>query len=184
MTCIVGFVEGETIYMGADSAGVGGYDIRTRKDPKVFMNGEFIMGYTTSFRMGQILRYSLNVTKKTEGQDDYEYMCTTFIDAVIRCFKDKGFAKVSDGVARGGNFLVGYNKKLYYVEADYQVGIPNMNYESCGCGEDYALGAMHMIAKDEGFTPKQKIIKALETAQEFSAGVRGPFNIISMKNKK
>lgn len=57
MTCIVGLVDKGSIYMGGDSAGVAGLSVTTRADEKVFLNGPFIMGFTTSFRMGQILRY-------------------------------------------------------------------------------------------------------------------------------
>ena len=41
MTCIVGLVHGGKVYMGGDSAGVGGYCLTVRADEKVFRNGEF-----------------------------------------------------------------------------------------------------------------------------------------------
>ncbi len=31
MTCIVGLVEGNTVWMGGDSAGLGGYDLTKEK---------------------------------------------------------------------------------------------------------------------------------------------------------
>ena len=37
MTCIVGLLENEKIYMGADSAGIGGFNIRKRRNKKVFV---------------------------------------------------------------------------------------------------------------------------------------------------
>lgn len=52
MTCIVGIVDNGKVYMGADSLGVGGLSKRVRKDPKLFRVGEFVFGYTSSFRMG------------------------------------------------------------------------------------------------------------------------------------
>jgi len=58
MTCIVGLVENGKVYIGGDSAGVAGLDITTRKDEKVFQKENMIFGFTSSFRMGQILRYS------------------------------------------------------------------------------------------------------------------------------
>ena len=47
------------MYIGGDRAGVAGLSLTVRADEKVFQNGEFLMGFTTSFRMGQLLRYSL-----------------------------------------------------------------------------------------------------------------------------
>ena len=60
MTCIVGLVDNGKIYMGGDSAGVSNLDIRIRADQKVFKTGEFIMGFTSSFRMGDLLKYDFN----------------------------------------------------------------------------------------------------------------------------
>jgi hypothetical protein len=59
VTCIVGFTDGNEVSIGGDSAGVGGWDLTVRADEKVFVLGEFVFGCTTSFRMGQLLRYKL-----------------------------------------------------------------------------------------------------------------------------
>jgi len=63
MTCIAGFVNKNEVWIGGDSAGVAGYNLRIRKDTKVFkVNGRFLIGYTNSFRMGQKKIYrSVNV---------------------------------------------------------------------------------------------------------------------------
>ena len=36
MTCIIGLKQGSTIFMGCDSAGVGGLGLKVRADRKVF----------------------------------------------------------------------------------------------------------------------------------------------------
>ena len=75
MTCIIGYndKENDKLFMIGDSLGVGGLDVVLRDDPKVFHNGDFLIGYTTSFRMGQLLRFADFPTQKLE-QDTYEYM--------------------------------------------------------------------------------------------------------------
>jgi ATP-dependent protease HslVU (ClpYQ) peptidase subunit len=60
MTCIVGVNHNGNIYIGGDSAGVAGLQLQIRSDEKVFLTGDFIMGFTTSFRMGQLLRYAFS----------------------------------------------------------------------------------------------------------------------------
>ena len=50
MTAIAAIVQDNVVYIGGDSAGVGGYSLEVRKDPKVFITGPFVMGFTTSFR--------------------------------------------------------------------------------------------------------------------------------------
>ncbi len=94
MTCIVGFTKNNKVYIGGDSAGVSGLNISIRKDPKVFKRGKFLIGYTSSFRMGQLLRFNLNVRDQDESQSDYEYMCTDFIDSVRKCLKDGGYLNI------------------------------------------------------------------------------------------
>lgn len=58
MTCIVGLVDGDRVILGGDSAGIAGWHLQLRADEKVFRNGPYAIGFTTSFRMGQILRYA------------------------------------------------------------------------------------------------------------------------------
>jgi hypothetical protein len=78
------------VVIGAESAGVSGLDITIRKDPKVFITGEFIIGCTSSFRMIELLQFSLKV-KERGDKDIYEYMCTDFINGVRKCFKKGGY---------------------------------------------------------------------------------------------
>ena len=47
MTCIAGLVHEGKVYIGADSAGVSGYDKTIPVAPKVFRRGGFIVGYTS-----------------------------------------------------------------------------------------------------------------------------------------
>ena len=91
MTAIVGLVHERAVHLGGDSAGVAGWSLTVRADSKVFTNGPYVMGFTTSFRMGQLLRYALQAPHP-EG-DLERFMATTFIDAVRRCLKDGGWAK-------------------------------------------------------------------------------------------
>ena len=59
MTCIVGLETPNGIMMGCDSAAVGGGNIFTTRLKKVFKRGKFLIGYSTSFRMGQVIQYKL-----------------------------------------------------------------------------------------------------------------------------
>ncbi len=174
MTCIVGLVDKGNVYIGADSAGVAGYALTIRADEKVFINDAFVMGFTSSFRMGQLLRYSLKPPKYHLDVDLNEYMVTDFINAVRKCLKDGGFAEKDKEVERTGTFLVGFKGKLFKIDADNQVGVPALTFDACGCGEDIALGSMY---SSSGLAPLDRITQALEAAEQFSVGVRRPFLI-------
>ena len=182
MTCIVAIADKTGVYMGGDSAGVGGLSITVRDDVKVFHNGDFLIGGTTSFRMLQLLQYRLNPPKQGHKQSDMEYMVNDFIDSVRKCFADGGWGKASGHENNeGGNFLVGYNGALYEIFGDFQVAKPSLQYSSCGCGEDLALGSLYSTA---GLKPEARLKKALEAATHFSAGVSAPYVFLKQPKVK
>lgn len=181
MTCIVGFVDNKDVYMGGDSAGNSDYDLIVRSDPKVFINEGFIFGFTGSFRMGQLLQYSFCPPKHHESVDLFEYMVTDFIDAVRECLKAFGFAEKHNEAERGGTFMVGYKGRLFTIYSDYQVGENSVPYMAIGCGDSYALGALYSMPK--AIKPEKKVQLALEAAEQFSGGVRGPFIIKKLERK-
>lgn len=173
MTCIVGLIDGGKVYLGGDSAGVSGYHLVTRKDPKVFRVGDFVIGFTSSFRMGQLLAHAFTPPKRHEDTDVYAYMVTSFVDAVRDCLKAGGYARKESETEAGGTFLVGYAGRLFEISDDYQVGEALADYAACGCGREVALGSLFST---KGQKPKDRILTALEAAEALSAGVRGPFN--------
>lgn len=177
LTCIVGIAEDGKVFIGGDSAGVSGLDLTVRSDEKVFKNGEFLFGFTSSFRMGQLLRFSFSPPARAEKMDDYKYLVTTFMNAVRQCLKDGGYARSKEGEEQGGTFLLGYRGKLYCVHSDYQVGSSVDGFESCGCGDQIAHGSLFSTT---GKPASERIDTALKAAERFSAGVRGPFTILEI----
>lgn len=191
MTCIVGIVENGKIFMGGDSASVADNSLQIRADEKVFRKDGMLFGFTSSFRMGQIIRYCLKIPEQPNSKNDYEYLCSYFIDELIKCFSDKGYLQKKDEVKSGGTFLLGYKSNLYSIENDFQVGKVTNSFNACGCGQDVALGVLYELNNQEAKgkapvvrSPKEKLIRALKAAEHFSAGVRGPFNIISEEEKR
>jgi ATP-dependent protease HslVU (ClpYQ) peptidase subunit len=174
MTCIVGMKCPETgdVYIGGDSAGVAGFSVTIRADQKVFRNGPFLMGFTSSFRMGQLLRYDLAPPDHPNGLDDMAFMVTKFIPAVRDVFRNGGFQETTNGAESGGSFLVGYRQSLFRIESDYQVGQSVDDLMAVGCGADVALGAMFA---GKGRPPKERIKDALKITAHLNAGVRAPF---------
>ena len=176
MTCIVGLVHEGTVFIGGDSAGVAGLSLVVRADEKVFRNSDFLMGFTTSFRMGQLLRYSLEPPRRHPDDDIHQYMVVDFVNAVRRCLKAGGYASKEDEVESGGTFLVGYAGHLFTVDSDYQVGTPEDGFAAVGSGQHIALGAL--FATQGQATPRDRVLTALMSAERFNAGVRGPFHIL------
>jgi len=186
MTCIVGFLDEKNseVYIGADSLGGCGHSVTTRKDPKVFINEDYIMGFTSSFRMGQLLQFaSLPKMKHEDMSNTYKFMVTKFIPCVRELFKNSGYSKISNNEESGGNFLVGLNGCLFSVEEDFQVSVPHEVYEACGCGYDLARGSLYTSQNSSIVSekPKSKVKLALESASNASGFVGAPFLILSKK---
>ncbi len=182
MTCIVGIQKDGEVYLGGDSAGVHGgtYEIESRTHPKVFANEEFVMGFTSSFRMGQLLQYGFTPPEHSPRKDDMKYLVCDFVDAIRELYKQKGYLEKHNEIETGGIFLLGYRGKLYKIEDDFQVGHVTDGFSACGCGSHFALGSLYTTAADD-LEPAVKLHMALQTATKFSAGVRGPFSYVSTK---
>ena len=181
MTCVAGLVHKGKVWMGADAAGTDGrYGQVVRNDPKIIINGTFLIGFTSSYRMGQLLMYVLNPPEIRENQDIMMFMVGDFINSVRECLKTGGYAIRKDEEETGGTFLVGYKGNLFTIEEDYQVGVASCGYSAVGCGDHLALGSLRTTAKLNVTEPKKRLTLALEAADDFSAGVKGPFSILSL----
>lgn len=175
MTVIAGIVHRDKVYIGADSAGLSGWDTTIRADAKVFINGPFVMGFTTSFRMGQLLRWSFTPPAQPEGIDIERYMVTTFIDAVRECLKAGGWSKTDTTREEGGDFLVGYRGRLFAILGDYQVAESVDGYDAVGAGAQIAIGALHVT---KGNDPRKRLRAVLSAAARHSGAVAEPFLVI------
>ena len=143
MTCIAGCTQGNHVFIGGDSAGSNRHQIHTRSDAKIFKNKKMLFGFTSSFRMGQLLRHVLIIPDHPESMKTITYLHTKFLPAVISCLQDNLYANVKDNEITGGTFLLGYQGKLYTIYDDFQISESADCFSAVGCGESYAYGAWH-----------------------------------------
>jgi ATP-dependent protease HslVU (ClpYQ) peptidase subunit len=181
VTCIVGMIDGDEVVMGGDSASSdSNWNMSLHRAPKVFNRGDYIIGLTGSPRASQLLQYSLDVADRLPARDVLDWMATDFVDAVRKAFQKGGYEKKENERAEGADaFLIGYDGRLFTMWSDYQIAEYDVPFAAVGCGYPYAIGALYAI-KDDATEPgkEYKVRLALETAERFSAGVRGPFTIL------
>jgi hypothetical protein len=180
MSCIVGLVEDKTVYMGADSIAVdenGGTLLNTY--PKLFHNGDFLIGYTGSIRPGQLLQFAFkppvfevpvhNVPYYIAG-----FMVTEFIPALQECI-EKAKLKEEDSKFI---MLVGFHGRLFCIYGqNYQIEESAGPYNAIGCGGDLAIGSLYTSTADP---PMTRVDLALQAAAAHNAHVREPFLIESI----
>lgn len=178
MTCILGLVKDGEVYIGGDSMASNGWDMRLTARPKVFRKSGLIIGYTTSFRMGQILEHNLIIPEITK---DYpmEYMVESLIPEIRKTLKELGFSKVENNVETGGDFLVGFGGNLFAVYSDYQVLMSLTGYESVGIGAPFAMGALSAFLHDNLIQdPKALIVNSIVISSKLCNGVCGPYYVL------
>lgn len=181
MTCIVGLVHKGVVYLGGDSAAVstGDSSLIIRNDRKVFRSGNFVMGFTSSFRMGQLLAFGFSPPSPRVDVDVMAYMVTDFIDAVRERMRSGGFSKLKDSSEEGGTFLVGYSGRLFLIGQDFQVAESLHGFDACGSADLIALGSLRSTRS--WANPKSRLVEALQCAETFNAHVRAPFHFVETK---
>ena len=188
MTCIVGVADEHRgiTYIGGDAAAVAGHTL-TLVTPKVWRRHGWVFGGTTSFRMMDILRHSLDIDyeldRNTEGGELLRFMQTSFVDAVREVLKAGGFMKVENGVEQGGSWLAGYRGRLFHIDSDQQVTESLHGYFAVGSGDDTALGALYAlkILEEEAYLDlpgPAKITAALSAAAAHITTVSPPFTVL------
>lgn len=186
MTCVIGMLDKDNkVWMGADSIGSDLYTYDIRKDSKLFKNGEFLIGFTTSFRMGQLLMFADLPKFKKKDTDVFKYMVTKFIPAIRAIFKDNGFTSIDSNTESGGKFLVGVRGRLFSIESDFQVAESTTNVVACGCGETIAIASIKTINEldseiDSKLSCEYKIKTALKVSSLISSHVKPPFKVLNI----
>jgi len=183
MTCIVGIADGTTVWMGGDSYGSTSYTKMASVHPKVFIretHGErVIIGWTGSFRMGQVLEHKLDIPSNETQQDAYAFMVGTVVGAVRTLLKEEGCVITKDGQDKSdGAFLFGYKGRLFKVGTDYSAIESTRGYTATGSGEETAMGALYVLPDAE---PEARIMAALEAAAEIVPSVGGPFYVAKLE---
>ena len=175
MTCIVGVVNKDKVYLGCDSFSVGP-NVNTEKNKKIFRRGDMIIGGAGSWRMLHLLEYHLEPIRIKKGKDVREHLITDTVPEIREMFKEEGWLGNDDGRDEGGLFLIGGKGRLFCIQGDFAVLENAEGYDSIGSGSYYALPALHLLRKLE---PSKRVKKSLEVAEKFSTGVQGPFFIKS-----
>lgn len=176
MTCVVGWITKNDVIIGADTAGCRDDDfLVSRLDEKVFISGPMIIGYSNSFRLGQLLKYNLITPEHPTSMEAFEYMVSKFIPAVKEALDKNQYPSSS----LDGELLVGYDGQLFHIGSGLEVGQPQTAYYAIGSGSIPAIGAMTVLYEQpRQLTDELSVKLALETAERWNVSVRGPFVIM------
>ncbi len=179
MTCIVGLIDKGNVLIGADSIASNYQNTWVLRNRKVFRRGVYIMGFTGSPRMQQLIMYAGEdpprpPQKKT---DLHRFLCMDWVNWVREIYKSGGILRTQEGVESAGSFLVATQGRLFHVESDFQVGESACGFDAVGSGDEVALGSL-FTSKD--MPPRKRIHTALAAAEQWCEGVGRPFRILTL----
>ena len=171
MTVIIGYADGKNVWMVGDDVACNGEFSECISGSKVFkLNDNMLIGYTSSFRMGQILQYGIKIPSIKKGEDVDKYMRTYLVDKIIYAFEKANYSKISDNEAKGGTFIIGFLGRIFTVQDDFSVVEYKSPFASVGCGYQYALASMETMEqfKDNFPSHENYIENALKTSLKVS----------------
>lgn len=179
MTCIVGIKEGDRLWIGGDSAAKSATcpEIHSFSTPKVFAVGEYLVGFTISWRAGQVLQYEVEWPSPPAEYDLEEFLVCHVVPRLQQALSGEDL-QIPKEFERSFQFMIGLRGQLAMIAVDFTVGIAATPYFAIGSGRHNALGALHALA-DTGLGAEVQMRKALEAAACYTSNVRPPFLILS-----
>jgi ATP-dependent protease HslVU (ClpYQ) peptidase subunit len=183
MTCIIAYKNKKgNVVLAGDKMGSNGYTHSTVKEPKVFKkgnSGEFMFGWSGSFRMAQILNHLWVAPKRKVDQGHTDYIYSDVIPSFIKTFDDNRFGK--DNVY--GFFIMVFEGHIYEVQENMSILERERNTVSVGSGQDYAVAAVDVLLNYEE-VDKTILKKAYEVVNGNVDGVTKEFDFITDKKEK
>lgn len=182
MTCIVACIENGKAYIAGDRMGSDTFSKMESKRAKVFKKNGFLFGYTTSFRMGQIIEYSFEIPERGYDEPLDYYIYTKFVNSLRKCFDKNGFggtdSKNNTGDV-GGSFIFIVDNRIFEMQDDFAILEHSTNFCSVGAGQFHAIAAMEAL-KHTNMKPKEKLRESIRIASKFVVSVSETCDIISL----
>ncbi|EON7637319.1 hypothetical protein ABV23_RS02340 [Escherichia coli] len=196
MTCIIAYTDGNTSFIAGDKLGSNGFTKAIQTEPKVFEK-EFIkidesglnrtkevmaMGYTSSFRMGQLLTYKLDLPEQQSNQTFSQYLVLEVIPRIRTLFKEEWGARDTTQDVGGGQFIILHNHTIYEVQGDFSVLQPKTQITSVGSGTYHAIAAMQAyieVQKETGVKMVDRTDSIFKIVSDNVTSVSAEYDLLS-----
>jgi len=181
MTCIAAVAKDGKVYMGGDSAMTDeGSGIVSRMHlPKVFIKGEYIVGYAGSARFGKLMQHVFEYPKPIQSIKTSEQL-DAFLNGVVVTALRKQAQEMSLEKEEKEDFqvLIGLRGHLFEFDEDWAMFEVGRNYNAVGSGAAVALGSL--FTTEAWKDPNKRIRVALEASSLYTPYVGEPFDILSI----
>ena len=179
MTCILGMEYLGKVHIVCDSCASNLYNYSIISFPKLFKKNDLLIGYTGTFRYGQIIQYKTSFPDKQKIQTDFEYLSTTVVDTIRNALKNNGSVQTKDNIEESlCDCVIGYNGSIYVFQSDFSIIQYKNSIASVGCGSISAKSALMGLQLNRGLEktdPKTLLEEALSIVTNFDCHVKEPF---------
>jgi hypothetical protein len=167
VTCIVGLVHDNTIYMGGDRSASDDSSIVSMIKPKVCIRDEWIYGYAGTIGIGQLINY----IDLPSPEGDIEKLIRLDICESLKTMID---SHARDTENEDTGFLIGAKGRLFeFNVGDW--GVLEVDQSSIGSGNQIAFGSLYTSIDNN---PIDRIGMAVGAAITYSPSCQGPIDII------
>ena len=172
MTCIVGIVDNDIVYIGGDRGISNNDNILSLCRPKVAKNGEYIIGYAGSQGVGQLAHI---MTTPVIGKDIEKTLRTSFIKSLKTIIEEFGPSNLTES-ENHTDFLVGCKGRLFEISTN-DWSVSELEYSAVGSGSNIALGSIYTTSLYD-LSIKERVQIALDSAIALSPTCQSPIDIL------
>jgi len=184
MTIIVGTIETDHVYLGADSCASHGCLLRPFHQSKVWRQGDLVLGLSGRVRETQILRYLTELPSVPTDGDLMPWLVGPVIDAIRSARKSAGHDERIEGQSEceyGPVLLLGVRGQLFGMHGDYSVS-EYPDGAAVGSGEVAAWGSLRTSQAVGVSNPRERVRLALEAACAHDIYCAPPFSFVDTES--
>lgn len=173
MTIIIGIEYKDKAYLGSDSAASSEDSTDIIDRSKIIRGSDYMIGYSGTFRLSQILRKMKFSTKKKKDED----WVFLFVDKLKELCKQEECIIEDDGekcIAGKGELLVCIPGKIYCIQNNFSILRSGHKFHCIG-DPAYAYGSLWTTRRLDN--PEERIRLAMEASAQFSPRCAPPFYI-------
>ena len=165
MTCILGYIEGSSVYIVADGQITAGLKKEVSDYDKININGDIIAAFSGTMNSINVLE---SVFKKVDSKK-----IITLKDDLYNFFIDPLKKEVSR-VGLSGDYLsfsglIAKKNELFEINNHFNI-IPHKKKAGIGSGSQYALGSLETLERTNKLPTLEKLKICMDISDFFDAG--------------
>lgn len=187
MSCVVGVVGKDAVYIGSDSIVTIGDSVVYTKHKKVVATKNIVFGVVGTIDIVPIMREVLSAPEFVAEDSISSDKMMSISDKFRLLAEDKGYVheNTSEGVGIPyfeGEVLLSNGSGLFHLHSTFSMSEVSEGFAAIGQGGDTALGYLRCVQMNDGldseiYSASYAIVGALGSAFRYNIWVRPPYHI-------